>query len=140
MIHTEKPTCEKYSYASKLLSCVSHCSAPQATVMKRTPLLTRAQPGWLSKNTTHVLHYACTHCTVCYSDYYWQEYVVYIDTVHIPVNRDSTGSDCGSGIQAPLQEFIKSPMPQPSLMSCSLACCAAEDRYDLNAPACSFET
>lgn len=52
----------------------------------------------------------------------------------------ATGSDCGSGTPAPLQEFIKSPMLQASLTSCSLACYTAEDQYDLTAAACSFET
>lgn len=52
----------------------------------------------------------------------------------------ATGSDCGLGTQALLQEFIKLLILQPSLTSWSLACCTAEDQYDLTAAACSFET
>lgn len=115
---------------------ISHCSSPQTTVMTRTSLLTRlglvSSPKTLCMcGTIHSFPWLIIDGK---SVWYTLTWCTFLST------QIATGSDCGSGTLAPLQEFIKSLMLQASLTSCSLACCTAEDQYDLTAAACSFET
>lgn len=135
VIHAEKPACEKYSYTSTLPSSACRSSSPQATVMTRTSSLTRALPDQLSENTTHAINAQSVKLIITGKNVWciltWCTFLS---------SKIATGSICGSGTQALLQDFIKSLMLQPSLTSCSLACCTAEDRYEVSAAACSFET